>query len=294
MGDAVHDIAKWLEACGRTYKGRIFLDNIGIDLAKLAIDDVVLETFGRALGAFTANPDDLRTARFEQAATRAIEAKSLFLNGKPESSATSAMACVVKIDEAFCSYVFDFTDYGGIGAFDGPEEILDLIENANDLTRVLRSGAILRSRLPMVWMTHENILNNTLALHVNERRATAARDELGLLGYNSNDDCLGMFIFPISALAHHVLRRPTSFDASANLVFRSNEQDEPCGRTLNLSTVAPSLPEYVTTPVSLNSDTRFMRLGTVQESSRFSWLELNARTVETRVTSVGTRLMGLG
>jgi hypothetical protein len=280
----VSHLETWIERCSKTPRGQIFLDNLGIDLDFSFLRASDLRRFVRGLDAAMGDPlvaSD--TEPFVKAADLAIKKTSLYLCGRRQNRSRRAMACVFQLDRFISGLWFDLTPIGGYGDLDGPEQILGRIQSAGGLSAILRSGAALRGRVPVVWLAFDDEMSDLLAKAAANRKADAVRDGLGLLHYKE-DYYLCRMVIPVRDVAGLRKHRPSGFDAGPNLVFRANRLKETVGRAIHLRSQSASVRELVANPISIGGDYVIEGLGRLGRSSAFSWETLAAKTSVRRIS----------
>jgi hypothetical protein len=289
-------LAAWVTACRNTDRGRLFLDNIGIDLDAGNVDKALLEKFILYLkGVIGINPLPAAASKgeaYSKLAADSISGCSLYFSGTLINVSRVPLVCVFRLDEYMASLWFDFTSIGGLQDVNTAEDILNILTKVGDLSKILRPGAQLRGRFPMVWLTRASELNNVLTSYTVgiPTEADLARDALGLLSYDS-DDYLCSIELEVADINWGALRRPSAFDGGMNLVFRSNEIVEPEGRAIHLGSHDPELPELLSAPITLTAHHMPRGLGRVSCSSGFSWAKLAKTVKNTRIAAVSGEIM---
>lgn len=269
----------WAARCTSTDRGRLFLDNLGIDLELNFLDDRALKKFRSGL---VSPPGASPISTMAEAASSAVENAAVFLKGKKRNRTKQALAHVFQLDRKMASRWFDPTRLGGLGRYDGPEELLDLVRRAGGIGTMLRHGAELRGRLPVVWLAFDSELTQIMHSAAVGHAGNVVRDALGLLHYQE-DQYLCRIVLPSSDVGGMGKRRPTAFDAGANLVFRSNKVNETFGRAIHLATGMPSLREVVTAPVPLTPAHTMEAIGRISQSAAFSWSDMARSTDPLRI-----------
>lgn len=278
------DFEAWARACRKLDRGKIFLDNLGIDLDLSEVSDGAIRLFRNSLGTGSSM---LSTEPVSDAIDRSISAASLYLKGRRKNRSGKALACVFRFDWPLALRWLDLTPISGWNPYDGPEEILSKVQSAGGLSSLIRSGAELRGAAPMVWLTFDDEI--TGLLRSGTYQADEIRDTLGLLHHNQ-DVFLCRILIPSERAVKVIKRRPTAFDSGANLVFRSNELSENTGRTLHLQSGLPAVREMVSAPISLASSFELTPIGRLGATAGFSWRSLAAKTKPARITRTLNRI----
>jgi hypothetical protein len=149
----------WAAKCSATDRGRIFLDNLGIDLGFGFLKDPELKRFAKGLSAAASGGGATHSEPYVAVATRAIERRLLYLRGRKINRSRRALACLFSFDEILAGLWFDMSRVGILTDMDGPEEIFHKVSyasrRAGGLGPILRPGSALRGRLPLVWLAFD-------------------------------------------------------------------------------------------------------------------------------------------
>jgi hypothetical protein len=291
----VNNVDDWAAKCQAQASGRIFLDNLGIDLALGHLKDADLKRFAHGLdvavtsGVTIGQPDP-----YEAAVEYAVVSEKLLLQGRRVNRSRGQLAHVFRFDHILAGYWFNLSQFGFSG-LDGPEEIFQTISETaaklGGLGPLLRPKAVMKGRLEMVWLGFDDEITEVLAQAAADGRpgATAVRDALGLLHYHGSDYLCRMLLTDRGADGVKK-RRPTAFDGGASLVYRSHEDTDPVGRAVHLQSHVGSLPELVAPPVPILNGDKMMEIGRVSRSTSFDWSKLANTTDPGRVDSTAMRI----
>ena len=278
------DFEEWARACRKLDRGKIFLDNLGIDLDLGEICEGNVRLFRNGLSASSSRSSG---EPFSEAVDRSISAARLYLRGRKRNRSNKALTCVFRFDWPLALRWLDLTSISGWNPYDGPEEILAKIQRAGGISTLIRAGAELRGAQPIVWLAFDDEITGLLRSSSNG--ADEVRDTLGLLHHNQ-DVFLCRILIPSDRVAGIVKRRPTAFDSGANLVFRSNELPETAGRTLNLQSGLPAVREMVSKPIPITPAFELTPIGRLVATTGFSWRSLAAKTNPARITRALSRI----
>lgn len=285
---------EWIDACERSIRGTLFLDNLGIDLVtgSLSVGDLV--EFGDGISHFRFDaaghiPDGAE--RYSLAATSVISSAALYLRGPLSDLSCDELATITRFDDKVASFWFDVAWTGGFGDWASMQTVIDQLNTAGDYSSILQAGACFRTGVPVVWLTKKLGICGHTPAGEQSTEADVVRDRLGLLS-QTQDNFLCRVDFAPTEIDPRQLRRPTAFDGGFNLVFRSNVVREGHGWALDLRTSAPTCVEAVHPSIPLTGRHKFEPLGRVSYLPPFSWAALAKSADVTRIDTARIAIQG--
>lgn len=176
------------------------------------------------------------------------ESSSLLLAGPPVSTTTTVSRFLTTAD------IVDH--YGGalglpIGR-DRSDRVVALRIQSKSLTARHLSG-LWRGSRPMCWVTDAaaaDAIQRTAT--ANDDYATSIRDVLGKKGWEDTHVHIVRVDYHCSLLPASSLRTPTIMDGGGCTYFRPHDELDGWGRSIDLRTLGPGLPEAVHAPIDVD------------------------------------------
>lgn len=250
-------VREWFSALLKSDRGLTFLCNLSCDVAAGRIASSELDAF-----LHEASDDKAGKGPFERI-DHAVARAKLLRRGPRISKLPEKLSTIRRFDRTFCDLYLDARRHHGVPSYLDDSSLFEYL-GIGELSGRVRAGQMIRGQKPLVWLTPTDALQAALGLFQEKSLpneiASRVRDFLGLNHY-SQDDFLIHLLIPSSALESSGVSRPLSWDAGANLIFRTDANDEEFGSTVDLATSKRGAKEVVSDPIPIEAAFEIAALG---------------------------------
>lgn len=255
-----------IDSLARSSRGSIFFKNVSNDIQANRIPDSTLrEFFHEFFDAFVLAG---KLSSFREKVSNILKDQKYHLLGPVTAQAFGDLSttlpfeslCRYYIDERIVSVPPNLTD----------QEAFHFIGESN-IPAVLDGAAKFRSGKAMVWLAPQTDVDKCSVSGL--PTADRLRDYLGLSHFSEDEFLVSIRFSGITGISS--LRRPTSFDAGANLVFRTDANIRKYGYTVDLGSYSPGSREVLSEPISASMTVSAAGLGEISSTPNVNWTEFD-------------------
>jgi len=279
----VQSFAQGLLHSLRTHaRGKLFLANLADDLASSRVSAPDIRAFlDTLITSVERQRDNLGNHDPLELVTLELASRGFLLRGPKAAAPVSSWCSVIAFNYATCRRYFDLGRVGGIPQGYALDELWRYIERRGDPSRFFRATAELRGRKEIAWLAPTSEVVAAFSAVSLDQRATRARDFLGLSHF-SDDQFLIFFQFPPSRVSVSDPRRPLTFDAGPNLIFRTSRDRKRHGRSVDLKGTVAGAKEVIVNPIGLASDVQASAIGFVSKRTACNYARLYGKRFAAR------------